>query len=117
MESGVETIETEKRALLRRLARVGLPEFQIAFSIGVRLETLQTFYGPLLEEAKIGVNLHVLETLERLARSGKAVGATIFWTRSQCKWAIAAARKSFAEKIPQPLDPEIIVSGPNGELE
>jgi hypothetical protein len=120
METAIEpALESQKRALLQRMARVGLPEFQIAFTIGVSADTLQIFYGDLLQEARIGVNLLVLETLERLARSGKSVSATIFWVHSRCGWSThTAASKKFIDDEPLRSRPEfgMIVRGPNGEV-
>jgi hypothetical protein len=108
-------IAAAKRAQVLRMAKVGMLEYQIAFSLSVSIATLRLFYGDAMQEAEITVNLEILEALQRLARSGKSATATTFWARTRCGFGAN-------HKTPNPLIPNsysepdtLIVVGPNGE--
>jgi hypothetical protein len=53
------------------MAKAGMPEYQIAFSLSVSIAALRLFYGNAIQDAEIEFNLEVLEALKRPARSGK----------------------------------------------
>jgi len=101
------------RARVIRMARVGMPEHAIAFSIGVSTNTLRAFYLDAIRQAENDLNLAVLETLANLAKSGHNPAATIFWAKTRCGFMPAKGFKSdFGEDMP-----EFVVRGPNGERE
>ncbi len=102
------------RARVIRMARVGMPEHQIAFSLRIRISTLQAFFTEDIIDSQLKLNLEILETLARLAKSGKSPATTIFWAKTRCGFFSAINPDS--KKSPQyPPMPEFVVTGPNGE--
>jgi hypothetical protein len=95
------------------MARVGTPEIQIAFATNICVRTLQLFYATELQHPAIQLNLQVLETLARLATSGKHPAATIFWAKTRCGFTPPVSPKKSSTQFP-PM-PKFIVTGPNGE--
>ena len=67
-----------------RLAKRGLPHYQIAFRLGIDTEELR--------------NLIVWDTLFRLASSGQNTAATLFWLRTR---AGAVTKPKFGDDDPE----------------
>ena len=105
--------DSRLRTRISRMARVGTPEIQIAFAINISIRTLQLFYPTELRHPAIELNLQVLETLARLATSGKHPAATIFWAKTRCGFTPPVSPKKSSTQFP-PM-PKFIVTGPNGE--
>jgi hypothetical protein len=76
-----------ERALVIRMARVGMPEHQIAFMFGIAIHELLASYSHLIRRAAIHANLSIWETLWRMASSGKNPAATIFWLKTRTELA------------------------------
>jgi hypothetical protein len=104
--------DSANRARVSRMARVGMPEHQIAFSIAVSLKTLRTGYPKELIESAIELNLEVLETFAHMAKSGKSIAATVAWVKTH------GGLKSPTNK-PDPKEQcgSIRFEGPNGEFQ
>ena len=105
--------DSRLRARISRMARVGTPEIQIAFATNICVRTLQLFYATELQHPAIQLNLQVLETLARLATTGKNPAATIFWAKTRCGFTPPVSPKISSSQFP-PM-PKFIVTGPNGE--
>jgi hypothetical protein len=112
----IAATEAEKHAQVLRMAKAGMPEHQMAFSLSVSIATLRLFYRDLIQDAEIEVNLEILETLQRLARSEKSITATIFWARTRCGFVATTKTANPIVQDPYSSDPgHVFVIGPNGE--
>jgi hypothetical protein len=115
---------TQQRAKAIRMAKVGMPYHQIAFSVGLDLSDLRTLYAKEMRHAAIEANLQVWETLWQMARSGNNAAATMFWlrVRAEVTPVPAPTKKSIKEskkpvyctEIPPPGHIRFV--GPNGEI-
>jgi hypothetical protein len=101
------------------MARVKLPEYQIAFVLGIGMKALRESYAPEMLMAAIEADLEVRETLLQMALSGQHVGATIFWAKAYGGFEKARekeAKEPRNREVFGTLGPETMrVVGPNGE--
>jgi hypothetical protein len=110
--------DAAQRARVVRMARVGMPEHQIAFSIAVSLKTLQLFYTRELIEPAIELNLEVLETFALLAKSGKSAAATIAWANARCGFRSESKTNPGKQtEPPKRKYDSMMFRGPNGQFE
>ena len=105
---------------MARMARVKMPEYQIAFVSGIGMKVLRALYGEEMMVAAIEAEVEVRETLLRLAASGKHAGATMFWARAYCGFDTGrkkdAKKASDEDEEPYNTGPDDFqVFGPNGE--
>ena len=109
----------ESCARVARMARVKLPEYQIAFVLGIGVKALRALYAEEMLTEAIEAELEVRETLLRIALSGKHAGATMFWAKAY--GGFEKAREKEAKELRNKevfgtLGPETMrVVGPNGE--
>lgn len=83
---GVEHVPTaETRARVASLAVVSTQK-DVATIMGMSEPTLVKHYALELRTAKASANAKVAGVLYGLASSGKNLGATIFWLKSQAGW-------------------------------
>lgn len=112
-----------RRAWAVRMSRLGMPEYQIAFKIGMCLEELRLKFAEAMQHAVINANIRILQTLEKLAASGRHPYATIFWVKNRCwpKSDVKNSQKSNKTnnkptyRTEPPPPGSIIVVGMNGE--
>jgi hypothetical protein len=114
----------DNRARVIRMARVSMPEHQIALSIAVSLKTLRACYAKQLLEAAIETNLEVLETLALMAKSGKNAAATIFWAKTCCGFHPPARKTTNRQNdrvakdaTTEPVPDRLIFEGPDGQFQ
>ena len=112
--NGVSCPDAAVRARVASMAGIGMPAFQIAFVIRVSLPTLQGFYGEVMLAAQVRQNCAVLETLARMARSGRSVAATLFWAKTRCGFGVAPAGADHSADG-QATTTTVVITGPNGE--
>jgi hypothetical protein len=74
----------QQRALAIRMARVRIPENEIAFLLGMTIEDLQRLFGADMQRAALLVDLAVLENLARMALSDDCPEAATFWAEHFC---------------------------------
>lgn len=65
-----------------RMARVGMPDNQIAYQLGISIADLRRFFGQDMARAAILMKLYALENLASLALSDDCPEATIFWVET-----------------------------------
>ena len=82
-----------------RLAKRGIPHYQIAFRLGITPEELR--------------NLIVWDTLFRLASSGQNIAATLFWLRTRVG-AVTKPKFDDEEDEELPPPPVFIIVDKNG---
>ena len=107
-----------------RMARVGMPEHQIAFLLGLDLSELRARCASQMRRAAIDANLEIWETLWTMARSGQNTAATLFWlqtragaspSRDNNKESVQSSKKETYCTVPPPPG-TIKVIGPDGTL-
>ena len=107
-----------------RMARVGMPEHQIAFMLGLDLSELRARYASRMRRAAIDANLEIWETLWSMARSGQNTAATFFWLQTRAgaspspdnnKESAKSSKKETYCTVPPPPG-TIKVIGPDGTL-
>jgi hypothetical protein len=79
----------EQRRMVKSMSGVGLPEEDIARTIGPRgisPKTLRKYFRQELSLGSTLANTKVLNTLFRLATSGDCVAASIFWAKTRLGW-------------------------------
>jgi hypothetical protein len=79
----------EQRKTVQVMAAYGIPEDQIARTLGVRgidPKTLRKYFSRELSVGGTLANSAVAQTLYQMATSGKCAAATIFWLKSRARW-------------------------------
>src|ERR1022692_3389870 len=74
-------LHQRRRAWAIRMARVGMPDYQIAFALGISMEDLRLNFSAPMQRSAIYLNLLVLENLARQALSFQCSAATRFWVK------------------------------------
>lgn len=78
---------TEDRKLALTLSAYGVPQEEIAKRIGIRSpKTLRKHYREELDRGSLDANCKVVQTLFRMATSGKDARATMFWLQNRAGW-------------------------------
>jgi hypothetical protein len=96
----------EQRKTVQVMAAYGIPEEQIARTLGVRgidPKTLRKYFPRELSVGGTLANSAVAQTLYQMATSGKCAAATIFWLKSRARWTERAplARPEVADERPE----------------
>lgn len=76
----------DTRRTVSVLAGVGTKHSVIASSIGVSVNTLKAHYRQELTDGREIANAKVVDTLFRMATSGRVPAATFFWAKTQMGW-------------------------------
>ncbi len=66
------------------MTALGIRQEDIATLLGMAPKTLRKHYRSELDLGAIEANAKVLESLFRMATSGKNTAATIFWVKTRC---------------------------------
>lgn len=77
---------SESRRTVAVLAGTGTPHEIIAQCIGIEHRSLRKHYPDELAKGKEIATAAVVETLFRMAASGRHPAATFFWLKTQCSW-------------------------------
>lgn len=84
---GVEHRPTQSsRRRVLGLARLGLPQAQIALLIGISEPTLRKHYEPELARGEAEATEMVAKTLFHRATKGNDLSAAIFWMKARAGW-------------------------------
>jgi hypothetical protein len=75
----------DKRAKVVELARLGVPQDQIAHALRISAKTLRKHFRDEIYDSAIEANRQILTKLFDLAISGNP-GAVTFWARTRCKF-------------------------------
>lgn len=76
-----------QRRLVKSLVGIGVKQADIAPLVGIRSEkTLRKHFREELDRGQTEANAKVMETLYRMATSGKDVAATLFWLKCRAGW-------------------------------
>lgn len=73
----------EDRLKVSRMANMGIPQTDIAKVFGLAPKTLRKHFRKELTASGIEATFHVIETLYKMATSGKNTAASIFWAKSR----------------------------------
>jgi DNA-binding CsgD family transcriptional regulator len=76
----------EHRARVKILGRHGVPQNDIAASLGISTPTLRKHYRQDLKLAAAEANEQVLDSLYQLATSRRCAAAAIFWAKTRCNF-------------------------------
>jgi hypothetical protein len=77
----------ERRQIVRSMAGYGLPQQDIATSVGLRsTKTLRKHFRMELDRGVVDAKAKVLQTLFKMAASGQHPAATIFWVKTRLGW-------------------------------
>ena|SRR5579872_1328564 len=77
----------ELRHIVRSMAGYGVPQQDIATSVGLRsTKTLRKHFRKELDGGVVDAKAKVLQTLFKMAISGKHPAATIFWVKTRLAW-------------------------------
>jgi hypothetical protein len=74
----------EHRDRVKILGRYGIPQVEIAASLGISAPTLRKHFREELTLAAAEANVEVVKTLHYLAASGRCPSASIFWAKTRC---------------------------------
>ena len=77
-------LSAEDRLKVSRMAAVGIPNYQIAFVMGMGVKKLRGACQKELKESAVEANYKVAETLYQMASSGTNTAASIFWAKTRC---------------------------------
>ena len=69
--------------MVKTLAGYGIPHEQIACKIGVTAKTLRRHFRDELDKGLAEANALVIQTLFKMAISGKQPGCTIYWANKR----------------------------------
>ncbi len=104
-------LKAEEVAKAREWAASGLTDEAIATQLSTTVEGMRMAFGKDLDEARLETNLAVLDTLLTMAKSGKHLGATMFWIKTHCSDLVPALEategttKKKKEYVWDPNDP------------
>jgi hypothetical protein len=118
-----EDLHQRRQAWAIRMARVGMPDYQIAFDLGISMEEFRLNFAAAIQRSQFYVNSLILDNLIRQSLSFQCSASTRFWVKHQIwlKSELKNSRKSNEDKKKQTWgthEPEdIIFRGPNGETE
>ena len=76
----------QTRRLVEMMSGCGIPQMQIALSVGISDETLRKYYRQELDLGAIVANAKVAETLFRQATEEGNTAAAIWWTKARMGW-------------------------------
>jgi hypothetical protein len=77
----------ERRRTVRSMAGYGVPQQDIATSVGLRsTKTLRKHFRKELDGGVADAKAKVLQTLFKMATSGQHPAATIFWVKTRLGW-------------------------------
>lgn len=76
--------DARSREYVEVMSGYGVPQADICVVLGISENTLRKHYAFEIEQGKAKANVRVLETLFRMATSGKHPGPTIFWAKARC---------------------------------
>jgi len=77
----------ERRKIVKSMSAYGVRQEEIATSLGLRsTKTLRKYFREDLDRGAIEAKAQVLQTLYKMATSGKCPAATIFWVKSRLGW-------------------------------
>lgn len=81
------------RGAVESMAAYGIPQADIAKSIGIDAKTLRKYYGDELETAATKANARVAQTLYKIATDPthkSCASAAMFWAKARMGWREAA---------------------------
>ena len=102
-------VTEDRRAEVAELAKLGMPQDQIAFLLRISVRSLRKHFRDELYDSAIKANHEILKKLYELALNGNPAAAT-FWARTRCKF--RAGGSPLLEDTPEPDPP-----ARNSELE
>lgn len=79
-------VTPESVAQVQRLAKLGIPQDQIALFMGMSKMTLSKHYKDMMAVVRIDNISAVAETAFALAVSGKCPAMTMFYLKTQARW-------------------------------
>ena len=97
------------------MAAVGMSQDQIALSLDTTAKTIRKHFRRELAIGAIEANTRVLETLFRMAKSGKNTPASIFWAKVRCGYRERPVEDKTEQKPEGP--PTIVVRQNEGKTE
>ncbi len=74
----------EQIVIVQNLARFGVPQNDIAQSLGINAQTLRKHFRQQLDEGALEVKCAVLSSLFDMATKRRNVAAAIFWAKTRC---------------------------------
>src|ERR1022692_4449787 len=93
--------DDEQRKKVRLMAAMGIPQEDIAISLGLRSpKTLRRHFREELDRSAIEANARVAQSLFNQATSGKSTSATIFWLKARAGWSETAASAPRPVELP-----------------
>lgn len=98
----------DMKAKVVELAKLGLPQDQIAYALRITTKTLRKHFHEELYDSAIEANRQILAKLFDLALNGNP-GAATFWARTRCKF---RAGGSLFDEEPSQSDPAAPPSTP-----
>ena len=94
----------EQRHNVLAMAGFGITHERIALVMGISGKTLRRHFRKELDRGAVEADIQVINTLFKMAKSGKFPAATIFWVKTRCRW-----RERPIEENPEVQPPEFHV--------
>ena len=89
----------ERRRMVKTMAGVGARHEEIVQVLKITPKTLRRHLRQELDDGVVQANVQVMNTLFKMATSGRYAGATIFWAKTRCRWQ-ESNRREQEEKLP-----------------
>jgi predicted transcriptional regulator len=83
------------------MAGYGILHERIAIVLGITEKTLRRHFREELDRGKGDADLQVINTLFKMAKSGRFPAATIFWVKTRCGWHERPAEEAVEISAPE----------------